>query len=398
MPPSPGLRCRRHASTRSSGAGSSPPGGGSPCRGASRSTAPRRPAGRDTWRSPARSCCRRRRPRGRPCPFRCPRSCSPPSSVPTLTIMRNDADRVLHVSHPRTTVELAADDTHGTANLSPNRLVLDSTGLGWRDAYTSLTSESAWSATLPALPHLSLAYCVRRSARIRRRVDGSRVETTDLVPRRFGMIPADRSSTWQVDGDPDVQLVYIRRETIDELAIDELGADPARVEVEPRLGFGAPVLEPLVLSLLDAARRRVPMSSSAVWADHVVRLIGIELLQRYSNLDGRAPSGCDLTRARVATTCEYVDANLTGDLSLYGIASAVQVRPHRLARDFRDRTGVPLHQYVLGRRVDTAARLLRSSRTPLATIAVECGFADQSHLTTAFRKRIGVTPAVYREG
>jgi len=311
--------------------------------------------------------------------------------------MGNETDRVLHVSHEYTGAEMAAGDTHGTPNLSPNRLVLDSTGLGWRDAYTSLTRESSWSATLPALPHLSLAYCVRRSARIRRRVDGSRDEVADLAPRRFGMIPADRSSTWQVDGDPEVQLVYVRRETIDELAIDEFDVDPAGVEVEPRLGFADPVLEPLVLSLLDAARSGVQLSSSSVWADHVVRMIGLELLHRYSNLAGRTPSGSDLTRARVATTCEYVDANLTGDLSLHGIAGAVQVRPHRLARDFRDRTGVPLHQYVLGRRVETAARLLQSSATPLATIALECGFADQSHLTTAFRKRVGVTPAAFRE-
>jgi len=191
--------------------------------------------------------------------------------------------------------------------------------------------------------------------------------------------------------------VYVRRETIDELAIDEFDVDPAGVEVEPRLGFADPVLEPLVLALLDAARSGVQLSSSSVWADHVVRMIGLELLHRYSNLAGRTPSGSDVTRARVATACEYVDANLTGDLSLHGIAGAVQVRPHRLARDFRDRTGVPLHQYVLGRRVETAARLLQSSETPLATIALECGFADQSHLTTAFRKRVGVTPAAFRE-
>jgi AraC family transcriptional regulator len=291
---------------------------------------------------------------------------------------------------------MAAGDTHGTSHLSPKRLVLDSTGLGWRDAYTSLTRESSWHATLPALPHLSLAYCVRRSARIRRGVDGSRDEVADLVPRRFGMIPSDRSSTWRVDGDPEVQLVYVRRETIEELAVDAFEADPAAVEVEPRLGFGDPVLEPLVGSLLDAARSGVQLASSAVWADHVVRMIGLELLQRYSNIAGRPSNRSDMTRGRVAATCEYVDANLTGDLSLHGIATAVQVRPHRLARDFRERTGVALHQYVLGRRVDRAARLLRTSGTPLATIALECGFADQSHLTTAFRRRVGVTPAVYR--
>ena len=310
--------------------------------------------------------------------------------------MGDAAAPVLHDSHRPVRTELAVADTHGTPHLSTNQLVLDSSGLGWRDAYTSLTVESPWRATLPALPHLSLAYCVRRSARIRRRVDGARTEVADLLPRRFGMIPSDRSSTWDVAGDPEVQLVYLRRGTIDELAVDAFDTDPRDVYVEPRLGFDDPVLEPLVVSMLDAARLGMRLPTSGLWADHVVRLIGLELLRRHSNVERRSISGSDMTPTRLHATCDYIEANLTADLSLGGIASAVGVRPHRLARDFRDRTGVPLHQYVLGRRVERAALLLRSSDTPIAMIAIECGFADQSHLTTAFRRRVGATPAVFR--
>lgn len=310
--------------------------------------------------------------------------------------MGNDTARVLHVSHRTASRELDAGDTHGTAHLSPNELVLDSTGLGWRDAYTSLTRESSWSATLPALPHVSLAYCVRRSARIRRRVDGSRTEVAELLPRRFGMIPCDRASTWHVDGRPEVQLVYLRRDTIDELAADEFGADPDTVQMEPGLGFDDPVLESLVVSLLDAARAGTRLSTSALWADHVVREIAIELLRRHSNVGRSATSRSDLSRSRLRATFDHIEAHLTGDLSLTGLASAVGARPHRLARDFRERTGTPLHQYVLARRVERAALLLRSSDTAIAVIAGECGFADQSHLTTAFRRRVGVTPAVFR--
>jgi AraC family transcriptional regulator len=310
--------------------------------------------------------------------------------------MRNDGGRVLHDSHESVRVELAVADTHGTAHLSTNQLVLDSTGLGWRDAYTSLTAETSWNATLPALPHLSLAYCVRRSARIRRRVDCARIEVADLLPGRFGMIPSDRSSAWEVDGNPEVQLVYLRRDTLDELAIDEFDTDPRDVRIEPRLGFEDPVLEPLVMSLLDAARLGVRLPTSGLWADHVVRSIGVELLRRHSNLERRPPSPSDMTHSRLHTTCDYIEAHLDADLSLAGIAASVGVRPHRLARDFRDRAGLPLHQYVLARRVVRAATLLRSSDTPIATIAIDCGFADQSHLTTAFRRRVGVAPAIYR--
>src|SRR5262245_50349871 len=52
--------------------------------------------------------------------------------VPTLTIMGNAAGRVLHDSHRPAPGELAVADTHGTAHLSTNHLVIDSTGLGWR--------------------------------------------------------------------------------------------------------------------------------------------------------------------------------------------------------------------------------------------------------------------------
>jgi AraC family transcriptional regulator len=310
--------------------------------------------------------------------------------------MGDAAGRVLHDSHEIVHAEMAVADTHGTAHLSANHLVLDSTGLGWRDAYTSLTVETSWSATLPALPHLSLAYCVRRSARIRRRVDGARPEVADLLPRRFGMIPSDRSSTWQVDGNPEVQLVYLRRDTIDELAIDEFDTDPRDLRFAPNLGFDDPALEPLVKSLLDAARLGVRLPTSGLWADHIVRLIGIELIRRHSNVARRPASPSDMTRSRLHATCDYIEANLDADLSLAGIADAVGVRPHRLARDFRDRAGLPLHQYVLGRRVERAAHLLRACDAPIAMIAADCGFADQSHLTTVFRRRVGVTPAAYR--
>jgi AraC family transcriptional regulator len=292
--------------------------------------------------------------------------------------------------------EMSCAETHGIAQWTSNQLLADSSGLGWHDAYTSLAVESSWDATLPPLPHYGLAYCLRRSAHIRRRVEGSAAEQADLLPRRFGMIPADRASSWQLDGDPEVQLVYLRRQTIDELAIDEFGTDPGDVHVEPRLGFTDPLLEQLVTALLEQVRHPERTPESGLWADHVIRLIGMELLRRYSNLTCEPSPASDIPRTTLGAVRDYIEENLTADLSLIGIADAVGARPHRLARDFRTEIGEPLHQYVIGRRVDRAAGLLRSTDDPIAGIALECGFADQSHLTNAFRRRVGVTPAAYR--
>jgi AraC family transcriptional regulator len=52
---------------------------------------------------------------------------------------------------------------------------------------------------------------------------------------------------------------------------------------------------------------------------------------------------------------------------------------------------------VLDRRVERAKELLRETGTPIAEIALSAGFSSQSHLSNWFRRRVGVSPAAYRE-
>jgi AraC family transcriptional regulator len=303
---------------------------------------------------------------------------------------------------PRTTLhdrdEMAAAETHGTARLNANRLVADSTGLGWRDAYLSLARESPWSATLPSLPCVGLALCVQSSARIRRRLDGSELEEADLLPRTFGLIPPDLPGSWDLAGTPEIELVYVRREAFDDLATAEYGAEPSGVELDVRLGFRNDLLEQLMVALLDAVRADRDVPTSGLWADHLVRLVALELLRSHSNVGHRRRrSGPDAPPA-VQAARDYVEAHLADDLPLVDVAAAAGIAPHRLTRAFREQLGTTPHQYVIARRVERAASALRSSTTPIAIVAAECGFASQSHLTTAFRQRYGTTPAAYREG
>jgi AraC family transcriptional regulator len=48
------------------------------------------------------------------------------------------------------------------------------------------------------------------------------------------------------------------------------------------------------------------------------------------------------------------------------------------------------------RRVERAKALMSRTDQPLALVAQEVGFADQSHLTSVFRREIGVTPGYFR--
>jgi AraC family transcriptional regulator len=70
--------------------------------------------------------------------------------------------------------------------------------------------------------------------------------------------------------------------------------------------------------------------------------------------------------------------------------------PVYFARQFRRATGVAPHQYLLRARVVRAKHLLAATDLRIATIALDCGFCHQEHLTRAFRKQCGITPAAYR--
>jgi len=88
----------------------------------------------------------------------------------------------------------------------------------------------------------------------------------------------------------------------------------------------------------------------------------------------------------------------TGDcVGLGELADAVGVHPAHLARTFRARYGVSVGEYGRRLRVAWAATEVARGDAPLALIATQAGFADQSHFTRLFKHYVGTTPARYRQ-
>ncbi|NJO43692.1 MAG: helix-turn-helix transcriptional regulator [Cyanobacteria bacterium CRU_2_1] len=63
---------------------------------------------------------------------------------------------------------------------------------------------------------------------------------------------------------------------------------------------------------------------------------------------------------------------------------------------FKQSIGVAPYQYVLQQRVERAKQLLKDEKRAIVDIALECGFANQTHLNKHFRKLTGMTPKSYR--
>jgi AraC family transcriptional regulator len=86
----------------------------------------------------------------------------------------------------------------------------------------------------------------------------------------------------------------------------------------------------------------------------------------------------------------------TTPMSIRNVAVECGVHPAHLAREFRRHFRVSIGAYARGLRVEWAARQLADTTKPIAVIAAEGGFADQSHLTRLLKRGTGLTPEQYR--
>ncbi len=88
---------------------------------------------------------------------------------------------------------------------------------------------------------------------------------------------------------------------------------------------------------------------------------------------------------RLSTVCmrqviEYIHAHLHQPLTLTRLAGVAALSPHHFARVFKQTTSVSPHQYILQTRIEHIKTLLLKEDLPLATIATELGFVDQSQV------------------
>ena len=83
-------------------------------------------------------------------------------------------------------------------------------------------------------------------------------------------------------------------------------------------------------------------------------------------------------------------------LTLTQIAAQVSVHPVYLATAFRQKFGVTIGEFVRKLRIEHACAELIKGDLPLAAIALQAGFVDQSHFSKVFKSYVGTTPAKYR--
>ncbi len=171
--------------------------------------------------------------------------------------------------------------------------------------------------------------------------------------------------------------------------LDELELNPGGTP-----GFASSVLQdPLVFRALLGLHHSAQHGASALEQQSAWREAALLLMQRHARIrDPREPGN---EPQAVARARELLDARLDCPPSLEELAAAVHLSPFYFARVFRQATGLPPHAWLKQRRLARARTLLRHGYLPF-NVAVDLGFADQSHLNRQFKQAFGVTPGEYR--
>jgi AraC family transcriptional regulator len=105
--------------------------------------------------------------------------------------------------------------------------------------------------------------------------------------------------------------------------------------------------------------------------------------------------GC-LAAWQARRVVEYIEQHLGAKLTTEEIAAAIGLSKSHFSRSFKSTLGASPMAYVAARRIERAKRTILASAESLADVALDCGFADQSHLNRQFRRAVGVTPGQWR--
>ncbi|PTL76789.1 AraC family transcriptional regulator [Vitiosangium sp. GDMCC 1.1324] len=177
------------------------------------------------------------------------------------------------------------------------------------------------------------------------------------------------------------------------LAAEEMGLDPDRAGLEARHQFKDPQIEHVAWAL--EAERRAGHPNGLLYTESLGMALAVHLLGRYAvPLESRQ----GLPKRQLQRVTDYIEEHLDQNLSLDRLARVAGVSTSHLKTQFKRSMGVPVHEYVIQRRVERAKALLQRGGLSVGEVALRAGFSHQSHLARCMRRVLGVTPTSVMRG
>jgi len=194
------------------------------------------------------------------------------------------------------------------------------------------------------------------------------------------------------DGNDTSLIVALPAALLDDVAMRQ-EHDPRRIELRNRFQMRDPQLENIAWALRSEMQAGNP--TGRLYTDSLGVSMAARLIAQHSSLaPARAEASGGLGGRRLKQTLAYIEDHLAdaGGLSLQKIAAEAGISASHLKTAFRHSIGMPVHQYVLARRIERAKNLLMERRQSILEIALATGFSHQGHLARHMRRSAGLSP------
>lgn len=197
------------------------------------------------------------------------------------------------------------------------------------------------------------------------------------------LLPAGSSDHWEEDtGSTSVMLQFPPSLLV--RAADELGLDGSRVGLIPRHQFRDAQIGHIAWAL--DADREAGNPGGKLYVESLTTALATYLVSHHR---APLPPLRGLSKPQLRRVTDYIEAGLDQDLSLARIAGVAGIGTSHLKTLFKRSMGLPVHAYVVQRRVERARTLLLQRDMPASQVALEAGFSHQSHMMRCMRRVLG---------
>lgn len=165
-----------------------------------------------------------------------------------------------------------------------------------------------------------------------------------------------------------------------------------QVQDERVLQTGDPILNQLELHTYPAGNRGWCLTSKFPLRDSVGQVVGLYGISR----DLHSPSERGEDYANIAEALEEIQTGFDQPLKVKDLACRAGLSVYRFEQRVRKIFHLTAGQLIQKTRMEAAVQWLRETEASIASVALDCGYSDQSAFTRQFRQTVGVSPSEYR--
>jgi AraC family transcriptional regulator len=212
------------------------------------------------------------------------------------------------------------------------------------------------------------------------------------VPQPLSLIPPGLKAFGKADGLRFIRHLILRLDctTLSDMIEDEIDLTGV---FRPRLMFSS--LAIMRLAQLFAGACVDDGAHPALYGDS----LAVALVLALAALDDAPVESikrAGLAPWQVRRVTDYLAAHLTDNVRIKTLSDLAELSPWHFSRAFKSSTGLAPHQWLIRARLAKATQLMLGTEHPLAQIAADVGFSDQSHFSRAFRRATGDRPQAWR--